>query len=243
VQPAVTNSTGDGFPAVWRAQDHTKVRDPLSTIQHNIPALHVKTGVQKDEGPGMMSKVSMDDHHDAVAEHHRFSGVTVGDEVWQFDHLEAFAMRVPLERSPGKPIDIEIVVLFSNHCFSRGLSPGEVVDDALTVMDGNEKRVLDKERYALSRQYLPRLILELPTRHILVADPTRPNFVTFELPPVAVGAEPVRYAVFFEVKKDSVRRRRMLLRVQSAYILDKPSKRLLKADKMRFQVILKRAYG
>jgi hypothetical protein len=99
------------------------------------------------------------------------------------------------------------------------------------------------ERYALSRQYLPRLILELPSRHILVADPTRPNFVTFELPPAAPGAEPVRYAVFFEVKKDSVRRRRMLLRVQSAYILDKPNKRLLKADKMRFQVVLKRAYG
>ena len=191
----------------------------------------------------MTAKVPMDDHHDVVADHHRFTGLAVGTEVWQLDHLEAFALRVPLELSPGKPVDIDIVVLFSNHCFTRGLNPGEVVDDDLIVMDGSEKRVVDKERYSLSRQYLPRLILELPTRHILVADPTRPNFVTFELPPVAPGAEPVRYAVFFEVKKDSVRRRRMLLRVQSAYILDKPSKRLLKADKMRFQVILKRAYS
>jgi len=190
-----------------------------------------------------MVTVPMDEHHDVVAEHHRFAGVTVGAEVWLFEHLKAFAMRVPLELSPGKSTDIDIVVLFSNHCFTRGLNPGEVVDDELIVMDGSEKRVLDKERYALSRQYLPGLILELPTRHILVADPSRPNYVTFELPPATPGADPVRYAVFFEVKKDSVRRKRMLLRVQSAYIVDKPSKRLLKADKMRFQVILKRAYG
>jgi hypothetical protein len=66
--------------------------------------------------------------------------------------------------------------------------------------------------------------------------------VTFELPSVATGEKPIRYAVFFEVKRDRKRKRRVLLRVQSAYILDEPSKRLLKADKMRFQVILKRAY-
>lgn len=191
----------------------------------------------------MMTKVPMDDHQDVVADHHRFETVNVADEVWEFDHLEAFALRVALEIAPGKPIDIDVVVLFSNHCFTRGLASGEVAEVSRIVMDGNETRVLDKDRYDLSRKYLPRLILELPTRHILVADPTRPNFVTFELPRIEPGADPVRYAVFFEVKKDSVRRRRMLLRVQSAYILDKPSKRLLKADKMRFQVVLKRAYG
>lgn len=191
----------------------------------------------------MMTTVPMDDHHDVVADHHRFAEVTVGAHLWQFDHLEAFAMRVPVELSPEKSTDLDIVVLFSNHCFTRGLNPGEVVDDALIVMDGNEKRVLDKDRYELSRQYLPRLIWELPKRHILVADHARPSFVTFELPPLELGAEPVHYAVFFEVKKDRVRRKRMLLRVQSAYILDKPSKRLLKADKRRFQVILRRAYA
>lgn len=191
----------------------------------------------------MMTKAPTDDHQDVIAGHHRFMTVDVAGEVWEFDHLEAFALRVALEFSPGKPIDIDVVVLFSNHCFTRSLIQGEEVDDTLIVMDGSEKRVLDKERYDLSRQYLPRLILELPKRHIQVADPTRPNFVTFELSPTAPGADPVRYAVFFEVKKDSIRRKRMLLRVQSAYILDKPGKRLLKADKMRFQVVLKRAYG
>lgn len=191
----------------------------------------------------MMTKVPIDDHQDVVADHHRFATVAMGDEVWEFDHLEAFVLRASLELVPGKPIDIDVVVLFSIHCFTRGLSQGEVVDNSLIVMDGSEKRVLDKERYDLSRQYLPKLILELPTRHIQVADPTRPNFVTFELPTTALGVDPVRYAVFFEVKKDSVRRKRLLLRVQSAYILDKPSKRLLKANKMRFQVVLKRAFS
>lgn len=191
----------------------------------------------------MMTKKPMDEHHDVVTAHHRFAAVTVGDVAWEFDHLEAFVMRLPVETSPGKLVDVDVVVLFSNHCFTREVAEDEVVDAAHVVMDGAVRRVLDKERYALSRKYLPQLILELPTRHIQVADPTRPNFVTFELPPAEPGAEPLRYAVFFEVKKDSVRRKRLLLRVQSAYILEKPSKRLLKADKMRFQVILKRAYG
>ena len=44
--------------------------------------------------------------------------------------------------------------------------------------------------------------------------------------------------MFFEVKKDRSRKRRLLLRIQSAYILENPSKRLLKAEKMRFHVIL-----
>jgi len=191
----------------------------------------------------MMATVPMNQHNDVVADHHRFASMAVGDEIWQFDHLEAFAMRVSFEISPGKATEVDMVVLFSNHCFTRGLEPGEVVAESQIVMDGTEQRVLDKERYVLSRQYLPQLIWELPTRHILVADPSRPNYVTFELPANIPGAEPMRYAVFFEVKRDKVRRKRMLLRVQSAYVLDKPSKRLLKADKVRFQVILKRAYG
>jgi len=187
----------------------------------------------------------MDDHHELVEPHHRFVSLTVCEEVWKFDHLEAFAMKVPVKLGlTTQTTDLDVIVLFSNHCFTRGLkTPDEVIDEKLIVMDGNEVRILDRERYQLSLRYLPQLILELPTRHVQVADSTRPNFVTFELPPMATGQQPIRYAVFFEVKRDRKRKRRVLLRVQSAYILDEPSKRLLKADKMRFQVILKRAYA
>jgi len=192
----------------------------------------------------LMTKTPMDDHHELVEPHHRFATLTVCEEVWELDHLEAFAMKVPVELVPNQVTDLDVIVLFSNHCFTRGLAtPDELVDESLIVMDGSERRVLDRERYQLSRRYLPQLILKLPTRHVQVADPTRPNFVTFELPSMAAGEPPLRYAVFFEVKRDRRRKRRVLLRVQSAYILDEPSKRLLKADKMRFQVILKRAYA
>ena len=199
-------------------------------------------GVSNNGTSAMVTTLTMDAHHDVVGDHHRFSAVTVGNDIWPLDHLGAFAMRTALELSGVNVIDLDIVVLFSNHCFTRSLRAYESVDDALIVMDGNEKRVFDQERYLLSRQFLPRVIWELPKRHILVADPARPNFVTFEIPAAAPGADPQRYAVFFEVKKDSTRPKRMLLRVQSAYILDKPHKRLLRAGKMRFQVILKRAY-
>lgn len=206
--------------------------------------LFQEQGVKKNRAGMLMIKTPMDDHHELVDPHHRFATLTVCEEVWEFDHLEAFVMKVPVELISNQVADLDVIVLFSNHCFTRGLeTPDELVDESLIVMNGSEPRVLDRERYLLSRQYLPQLILELPTRHVQVADPTRPNFVTFELPSMATKEQPIRYAVFFEVKRDRKRKRRVLLRVQSAYILDEPSKRLLKADKMRFQVILKRAYA
>ena len=151
-------------------------------------------------------------------------------------------MRVPLELMPGQSIDVDVVVLFTNHCFTRGEEPGETADPSLVIMDGKERRILDQERYDLSRRYLPQLILELGNRHIQVADPTRPNFVTFELP-ATDGKAAQKYAIFFEVTRDKKRSKRLLLRVQSAYILTKPSKRLQKALKINFRVLLKQQYS
>lgn len=190
-----------------------------------------------------MRSLSMEFHQDAVSDDHRFPSRSLGGIVWTFEHLEAFVMHMEVPCEPAPPVVVDVVVLFSNHCFTREAKAGEVVDESRVVMDGRTRRVLDETRYALSRQYLPRLIRELPVRQIRVADPSRPNFVTLELPPAAPGAAPQHYAVFFEVKKDQQRRHRMLLRVQSAYVLDRPARRLLQAEKMRFPVILKRAFG
>jgi hypothetical protein len=193
--------------------------------------------------PMQMTNASMDDHHDAITDDHRFTPLNYGDEVWTFDHLGAFVFHAPVEATPGQTIDVAVVVFFSNHCFSREVEKGEEVDEAHVVMDGSTRRVLNKERYELSRKYLPQLILELETRVIQVADPTRPNFVTFEMPPAEPGAVSQRYAVFFEVKRDNRRKHRLLLRIQSGYVLDTLTKRLKDAEKMRFHVILKRAYN
>lgn len=189
-----------------------------------------------------MTRIPMDDHTDAVTDDHRFSPLAYGSELWTFEHLDAFAFQTPVEASPGNPVSVTVVVFFSNHCFSREAEAGEVVDEAHVVMDGSIRRVLDKTRYELSREYLPRLIQELQTRPIKIADPSRPNFVTFEVQPAEHGAPASHYAVFFEVKRDSKRKGRLLLRVQSGYVLKRLNQRLRDAKKMRFPVILKNAY-
>lgn len=196
----------------------------------------------RDRDTAMMTKLPVNEHYEVVEPHHRFSDLVYSDEVWAFDHLEPFVMRTFLDITSGPPVGIDVVVLFSNHCFTREAHAHEAIVEDHVVMDGNTRRVLDRARYDLSRTYLPHVILDLPNRHIQVADATRPNFVTFEIPPTAAGRSPQRYGVFFEVRKDAARKKRILLRVQSAYVLESPSKRLLKADKMRFHVLLKRAY-
>ena len=184
----------------------------------------------------------MDEHQEAVESHHRFLPRVVAGQLWQFDHLEAIAFKSWVELLPGQPLELDVVVLFSNHCFTRSLLEGELVDDGLIWTDARERRVLCAQRYALSRLFLPRLILELPHRHIQVADERRPNFMVFEVPENMGLGDGARYAVFFEVDRDRLRKKRVLLRVQSAYVLPRLSKRQLQADKIRFQTLLKRAY-
>lgn len=48
------------------------------------------------------------------------------------------------------------------------------------------------------------------------------------------------YAIFFEVEKDKARKRRLVLRVQSAYVLDNGlTKRQTKAGKIGFETLLR----
>jgi len=211
----------------------TTMRTPLEPIVEKNLALPTDTN---------NPILTIADHHDAVTDHHKHAPRCFGNETWTFEHLAAFVMRVPVEQTPNTLTELDVVVLFSNHCFSREIEAGEVVDESLIVMDGNIQRVLDPKRYALSRQYLPQLVKELETRHIRIADESRPNFVTIELHRTNEDVAPQHYAMFFEVKKDRFRKRRMLLRVQSAYVLENPSRRQLDAKKMRFHIILKRAH-
>lgn len=199
------------------------------------------TGIQGIQEVIAMQMTTIADHHDAVTDDHQHSPRSFGGETWTFDHLKAFVMKILVEQTPKNIVELDVVVLFSNHCFSREMKAGEVVDKSLIVMDGNIQRVLDQQRYKLSLKYLPQLAHDLEKRQIRIADESRPNFVTFELEPTNAGEEPLHYAMFFEVKKDRLRKRRMILRVQSAYILENPSKRQLEAKKMRFHIILKRA--
>ena len=178
-------------------------------------------------------------HHDVIAPHHKFGSVQYKGTPWDLSHLEAFALRL----DPDLGFKIDVIILFSCHCFSHSLDKdtrqNSTIPDDEIFENGRERRVLNEERYQLSRQYLPKLIHELPQRKIQVAS-NAPNFMTFEF--IDSNQTEKLYAIFFEVEKDRTRKRRVLLRVQSAYILETLTHRKQKAGKVRFNVLLKATY-
>ncbi|SAL66732.1 stationary phase growth adaptation protein [Caballeronia arvi] len=166
-----------------------------------------------------------------------FGSLIVDGQVWDLAHLDPFTF--PFELEPDYLVTV--VVFFSCHCFTRSfardgrprseISPSEIYDD------GREKRVLCQDRYQTSRRLLRDLMSTLATRRITLADERQPNFVTVETMD-HLGLSSV-YAVFFEVSKAKARKRRLILQVQSAYILEGGlSKRQLAAKKVTLRSIL-----
>lgn len=204
------------------------------SIEGSLPIISVE--VHESAPPQSIQ----DDHHDAVEAHHKFENLQFNGTVWDLSHLQAFAFRM----DPGLEFEIDVVVLFSCHCFSNSLQKdGRELSliPAYEIFDnGRERRVLNDERYQLSRLYLPRLIRELPQRKIQVAGKGAQNFMTFEF--LDSGLTPRRYAVFFEVERDARRKKRVLLRIQSAYVLEALTHRQQKAGKVGFKVLLKAVY-
>lgn len=182
----------------------------------------------------------IEQHNDAVEPHHRFEGVLFKGEPWDLSHLEAFAHRL----DPGLGFEIDVVVLFSCHCFTHSFkrdSRDPVSIPADEIFDnGRERRVLDKERYSLSKLHLAGVLRGLEHRKIQVANAGMPNFMTFEFID-ELGVEK-RYAIFFEATKDKHRKKRVIMHVQSAYILDVLTQRQQKAGKVTFKALLKAVY-
>lgn len=185
---------------------------------------------------------SMKEHLEVVEPHHRFSGVFFKGQPWNLSHLDAFALLV----DPGLGFNVDVVVLFSCHCFSHSfkrdgreqwLIPLDEIYD-----NGRERRVLSPKRYEFSKELLPRILKELSSRNIQVAASDRQNFVTFE----EIDEQSVvlyRYAVYFEPTRDRRRKKRIVLQVQSAYVLDgELTKRQQKAGKVNFHTLLRKVY-
>lgn len=174
----------------------------------------------------------------AAAEHahHRFAPVTYLGSHWDLSHLDPFAFH----RDPALGYKLEVVVIFSCHCFTHGIdkdSRSPIPAAELYHADG-EIRVLNPDRYALSRSLLVPMINALESRHIVVAAPGE-NFVTFERPTATGQIE--HYGVFFTVAKAKNRKNRLILRVQSAY-LRQPTARQKAAKKVRFDTLLRAAH-
>jgi hypothetical protein len=89
----------------------------------------------------------------------------------------------------------------------------------------------------ISLRFLRALIVSLPKRRIILAREGQQNFVTFEA--IDTLGERCCYAVFFEVSIDKLRTGRLMLRVQSAYALDRGlSKRQRTAKRVTLRSIL-----
>ena len=174
-----------------------------------------------------------------VDSHHCFRSIRYYDAEWDLSHLDSFAFKINIG------FEVTVVVIFSCHCFSRSFRwdgrPRTDVPDVEIYKNEKEERVLDPLRYELSKSLLRELIVALPTRHIIVANADSRNFMTWEIQ-AANGAKSV-YAVFFNVGKDKHRPRRLMLRVQSAYLLDSDlTKRQKSAKRVRLKTLLKAAY-
>jgi hypothetical protein len=179
------------------------------------------------------------EHADAVEPRHRFPAVCFHGEKWDLRHLDAFALRI----DPDLGFEVDVVVLFTCHCFTHSITRDtrallEIPPDEIYENDV-EQRVLSKERYELSRRFLPGLVKNLSKRAIRYAGDNSLNYFTAEV----TGTEtPGVYAVFFEVLRDKRRKRRLLLYVQSAYRMERLTHRLAKGGKVRFVTLLRKTY-
>lgn len=170
-----------------------------------------------------------------------FSTITYRGETWDLSHLDSFAFKV----DPDLGFHVDVVVLFSCHCFTRGFArdtQNEILDGDI-FNDGREQRILDPVRYALSKELLPQLVHQLAEQRIVVANENQRNFMIWELQPAKGTALTSAYAVFFDVEKDNRRKRRLILRIQSAYLLTEGlTKRQKSAKKVGWNILLKAAY-
>ncbi|MFG0602491.1 hypothetical protein ACF8PL_19105 [Delftia sp. WSY_4] len=176
--------------------------------------------------------------HDDVARGHRFPNVVYRGETWDLSHLDPYAFRAALKPD----LTVDVLVLFSCHCFTHDEQDDErpSVPREEIFMEGNVRRVLNPERWRLSRELLPGLEGHLRCQHIRVLGGVQDNYAIFTV--TDSEGQTVNYSIFFEVIRDKSRRKRLLLRVQSAYVLDKPTRRQQKARKVNLDVLLLATY-
>lgn len=191
---------------------------------------------------GMETELSVDAEQIQIAQallehsHHRFAAVAYQGEAWDLSHLDPFAFH----RDIGTGLRVEVVVIFSCHCFTHGIDKDKrdvVPADDKFCME-SEVRVLNPQRYALSRSVLIPLIRSLDRRKIIVAAPGD-NYATFEI--TTDTGETAHYGVFFTVTKARTRKKRLILRVQSAYLRE-PTARQRETKKVGFDTLLRAAY-
>lgn len=172
---------------------------------------------------------------------HRFNTVVYKGDCWDLNHLDPFAFFIKIDKDKQNERKILILVLFSCHCFTHSIKKDgrlEIPDDEM-YHGTNENRILNKERYNLSKSLLIDMIRNLDGRHITIADKNR-NFITVEK--IEKDGSISFYAVFFEVEKRKHRIGHIILRIQSAYLMENLTRKQKEAKKVNLSVLIKAAY-
>lgn len=139
--------------------------------------------------------------------------VTIGSRIYDLSHLDPFTFEFVVPQKDERPRQLyAIEVLFSWHCFTRGIAKGENFLPATAYSRGRETRLFDERRYRFSRQ-LPGIIRGIGSRRCFHTG--KGNFFTVEL--VDEEGSRVEYTVFFKVSRRA-EPRGLTLRVESAYV-------------------------
>jgi len=142
-----------------------------------------------------------------------FRKVTILGKTYDLSHLEPLSFEFVVPEKEGRPKQLyAIEVLFSWHCFTRGIAVGEQFPEALAYERGRETRLFDERRYHLSKN-LPRIIRGIGSRKCFHTG--RGNFFTVEL--VDEQGNRIEYTIFFKVSRHT-KPRELTLRVESAYV-------------------------
>jgi hypothetical protein len=138
--------------------------------------------------------------------------LTIEGVIYDLSHLDPLSFDFVIPEKDGRPRQLYAIdVIFSWHCFTRGIAPGEDFPKALAISRGRETRLFDERRYRFSRQ-LPGIIRDIGSRKCFHTG--KGNFFTVEF--IDEEGARVEYTIFFKVSQ-SVTRSGLTLRVESAY--------------------------
>jgi len=157
-----------------------------------------------------------------------------GQETYDLCHLDPKTITYVQEAKGNKPERTYTVeVIFSLHCFTRGLKAGEGCDPALYYSDDRETRVFDFQRYQLSKR-LPALVEGLSKRKCYHSG--KGNFFTVELVDEQARSR-VEYEIYFTASRAS-KKGIVNLYVQSAYVRDREHQNRPHRKPIGFHIIL-----
>ena len=94
----------------------------------------------------------------------KWRAARIGDRVYDLSHLHPFSFDFVVAAKDGKPEQrYGIDVIFSLHCFSRGIPAGAAYLADLAYADSREVRLFDEQRYTRIRCGSPRSFARLET--------------------------------------------------------------------------------